>query len=257
METASQTEKKSKHLTSQEIAIKPEQSSIDILLTLAIDKNLDMDKLERLIQMKNANDREVARRLFLEAFAAFQGECPPLTKDKKVGFDHKDGSGRTEYMYHQLPAIEKQIKPFLSKHGLSYKWGQREDGSKISIWLILSHIGGHEEIGEPLSGEPDNSGKKNAIQQKGSTIQYLRRYTVLNGLGLSSGDKDDDGKGGSGSTDLPKLKDSQITAIISRLFKKEETWETLKVKCIINESQKALINEGLKKMQSESDLKKD
>lgn len=257
METASQTEKKAKHIgigkvTLQEIAIKPEQSSIDRFITLAIENNLDIDKIEKFLQMKERNDKEVARRLFVEALSLFQGECPPLTKDKNVSFKHKDGSGETNYNYHQLPAIEKHIKPYLAKNGLSYRWAQKEEGSKVWVWLIISHSGGHVELGEPISGEPDESGKKNNIQKKASTISYLRRYTLTGGFGLSSGDKDDDGKGGSGTTDLPKLKDSQITAIISRLFKKEETWETLEVKCIINESQKALINEGLKKMGEET-----
>ncbi|WP_080398455.1 ERF family protein [Burkholderia pseudomallei] len=54
---------------------------------------------------------------------------------------------------------------------------------------------GHSKM-VTMSGAPDNSGKKNAIQQAASTITYLQRYTLLAATGMSTKDDDDDGAGG-------------------------------------------------------------
>lgn len=221
-------------------------SSPESLIALAVDKDFDIDKLQKLIDMKNANDAKVAKMEFLNALSKFQGILPPLVKNKTADF----GEGKAKYQYHQLPDIEKHIRPFLKDCGLSYRWSQKEEGNVISVRLILAHIGGHEEQGEPISGGLDTSGAKSIIQQKASTISYLRRYTLTGGLGISSADKDNDGKDGLKDGDLPKLKDNQIGAIITRIHKGEMTWEQLDTKCVYTPDQRKTIEEGLEKMKS-------
>jgi hypothetical protein len=46
-----------------------------------------------------------------------------------------------------------------------------------------------------MTGPLDDSGNKNKIQQAGSTVTYLQRYTLLAVTGLSTQDQDDDGQG--------------------------------------------------------------
>ena len=50
---------------------------------------------------------------------------------------------------------------------------------------VLSHRDGHFEETTLTAGR-DDSGKKNAIQQVGSTITYLQRYTLKAALGLAA-----------------------------------------------------------------------
>jgi hypothetical protein len=58
----------------------------------------------------------------------------------------------------------------------------------------VSHVAGHYEETKMI-GEPDQSGGKNNIQAKGSTMTYLQRYTLNTLLAIATED-DNDGAGG-------------------------------------------------------------
>ena len=62
----------------------------------------------------------------------------------------------------------------------------------MTVVCIVTHEDGHEERTQ-MSGLPDQSGKKNPIQQIASTVSYLRRYTLTGALGITVSDEDDDG----------------------------------------------------------------
>jgi hypothetical protein len=66
----------------------------------------------------------------------------------------------------------------------------------ITVSCRLCHRNGHVET-VTMSGPRDESGNKNSLQQSGSTVSYLMRYTLKAALGIAAGDKeeDDDGHG--------------------------------------------------------------
>jgi hypothetical protein len=171
----------------------PATTTPDQLLTLAVDKNLDIDKLEKLMAMKERWEAQQAKRAFNIALSAFQKECPDLRKNKTVSFTTKDGR-LTEYNYAPLSDIDRQIKSLLNKHGLSKNWKISETEAKIKVTCVIKHIDGHEEEGAEMESEADTSGGKNAIQGKGSSIEYMKRYTLIGALGLSTADQDIDGR---------------------------------------------------------------
>ena len=113
----------------------------------------------------------------------FQGECP-IIEHNKAGYDKR-------YTYAELPQITKVVSPILSKFNLSYRWEQKSDGANITIACIVTHIDGHSERME-LTGETDKSGGKNSIQGVGSTVTYLRRYTLTGLLGIGTAEADTD-----------------------------------------------------------------
>lgn len=165
------------------------------LIAMALDKNLDMDRLERLIAMKERFEAQERMQAFNDAFSTFQKICPELRKNMEVDYGHKGSTDRTNYKYQDLPDIAKQIRPALAECGLAYRWEHKElaDG-KISVCCVVTHRDGHIERGEPLSAPDDTSGKKTGLHAKGSTMTYLERYTLKAILGLSSADPDDDGR---------------------------------------------------------------
>lgn len=193
------------------------------LLAMAIEKNLDIDKLEKLMLMKERFDKKEAEKKFFIAFARFQSIVPDLKKNRLVSFDNKPIEGKTRttsYFYQELADIALHIRKPLDDCGLSYRWDQKENAGVIELMCILSHIDGHELRSAPLSGSPDSTGGKNSIQSKGSTITYLRRITLTGILGLSSMD-DDDGKGGAkvikGEAPKPNPNDAQFENMKSRI----------------------------------------
>jgi hypothetical protein len=161
------------------------------LLTLAVDKDLDISKLERLMELQKAWTIEQARKAFFSALAKFQSEVPEIRKSKKVGFDLKEG-GRTEYNYAPLADVVRQIKDTCRDCGLSYRWEIKDTKDEIAVTCLVTHVDGHTEK-TTMVANPDDSGKKNKIQQRGSSIEYLKRYTLIGALGLSTTDSDIDG----------------------------------------------------------------
>lgn len=183
------------------------------LLEIAVNKDVDIDKIEKLMNLYERWEARQAKKLFLEALVAFQSEIPIIEKSDKVGYESKAG-GKVAYNYSGLPVIIKAIKPALKNNGLSYRWETEEINSKITLHCIISHVSGHSEK-NTMSAEPDTSGSKNSIQSRGSTMTYLQRYTLIGALGLPSADTDNDGEGA-------RPFDKKMEAEINKITTKKE-----------------------------------
>ena len=73
---------------------------------------------------------------------------------------------------------------FLRGTVLSYRWRTTSEiNQPVSVTCIVSHRSSYSETNTPSAGR-DDSGKKNSIQQVGSTITYLQRYTLKAALGF-------------------------------------------------------------------------
>lgn len=164
------------------------------LLQLAIQKGVDVVQLEKLMDLQERWNKQQANKKFLIAKSSFQGDCPELKKSKKVDFPSKSGGGNIKYSYTPLGSITEQIKKFLQKNGLSYRWELNDTSEEIKCTCVVSHIDGHSEQ-TSLSAKKDATGSKNEIQMRGSTVTYLQRYTLIAALGISTADEDKDGAG--------------------------------------------------------------
>ncbi len=246
---------KKQSLIATQIPVRQEQpvtvQTPDMMLAVAVSKGMDLAYIEKLMDLQKRWEEDKAKKAFNIAFAKFQSIVPELKKNKKTSFKHKDGEGKTEYSFHQLGDIAMHIRQPLADCGLSYSWTQREENGVISVKCILSHIEGYERVSEPLSGAADNSGSKNIIQQKASTISYLRRYTLTGILGLSSSDMDNDGAGGAkpkedGHVDLPLLNDGQFANLTKKVVLEKWTMEQVEAKCTLSPDQRAAIETIIK-----------
>lgn len=178
--------------------ITPRATTPSALLEMAVSQGADIDKLEKLMTLQERWQAGEAAKSFKVAMASFQAEKPELKKTQKASFSTKGGSGPVKsYAYASLPYVQRAIDPILSKFGLSYSWRQSQDNNSVTITCVVSHIDGHvEENG--MTAPHDASGNKNQIQAIGSTVSYLKRYTLEGALGLAT-DKDDDGNTGNSS----------------------------------------------------------
>ena len=161
--------------------------SPSLLIERAIDKGSDLEKLEKLLALKERYEANEARKAYHKAMADFKANPPEIDKDKKVSF------GTTHYNHASLANVTKKIGAELSKHGLSASWTTKQNGV-ILVTCRITHVQGHSEE-TTLSAAADTSGSKNSIQAIGSTITYLERYTLLALTGLATEDMDNDGKG--------------------------------------------------------------
>lgn len=172
----------------------PSDPILLMIANAARDPAVDIEKFERLMALRERVSLADARRAFYAAIADAKGEFGPILKTRLVDYEHSDGQGRTSYRYEELADIGAVVDPILSKHGLSYRHKSSQDGVKIKVTCILSHRDGYSEENS-LEGEADKSGKKNPNQAIASTVTYLQRYTLKEGLGLGAA-RDDDAAGG-------------------------------------------------------------
>lgn len=160
------------------------------ILQNAIEKGLSLDSVERMIELQQKYDGIQAEKAYNAAMAEFKKNPPVILKDSAVGYKNKDDSF-TGYKHASLGNVTDAIGKALANHGLFAQWKNTQD-SKITVTCYIKHKDGHSES-TFLSALPDNTGKKNAIQQVASTITYLQRYTILSLTGLATIDQDDDG----------------------------------------------------------------
>lgn len=167
--------------------IKQESLNPAQLLTLAVDKDLDIEKLGKLMELQKIWQADQARKAFFSALSKFQSEVPEIRKSKSVAFNE------VKYNYAPLADVVRQIKDSCRDFGLSYRWEISDTKEEIKVTCLVTHIDGHTEQ-TTMTANPDDSGKKNKIQQRGSSIEYLKRYTLIGALGLSTTDSDVDGQ---------------------------------------------------------------
>jgi uncharacterized protein YdbL (DUF1318 family) len=159
-----------------------ESAYIDVIRA-AVDKDLPVEKLERLLDIQERWEAGQARKAFYAALAAFQDECPDILKTAKAH----------TAKYAKLAHIVKAITPVMRKHGLTYRFELNDaTGANLTVTCIVTHIDGHSERMSMTAG-PDSSGAKNAIQARASTVAYLERYTLCGALGIVTADEDDNG----------------------------------------------------------------
>lgn len=176
------------------------------LISQAIDKGLGVAEMEKLLAMQERWEANQARKEFFAAFSGFQSDCPELRKTKAVEF------GTTKYAYAPIGDISRQIGQTLKDNDLSYRWEISDTEKEIKVTCLISHIQGHTER-TTMTASPDTSGSKNPIQARGSAIEYLKRYTLIGALGLTTADSDIDGR-------LPELDVDKLHAQYIELMQK-------------------------------------
>ena len=164
------------------------------LLRVAVDKDLDIVKLERLMEMQITWEAKEARKAFFKAMSKFQGMCPVIKK-KKDGQTFKNAQGQKTvgYKYAPMGDILIQVGKLITKCGLSYRFEQTEDQNRISITCIVNHLDGHSELVK-MTGERGNNSYISSAQNSAATVTYLSRYTFLGSFGIATADEDVDGR---------------------------------------------------------------
>lgn len=168
------------------------------LISQAIEKGLGVAELEKLLDLQERWEATKARKAFFESFTKFQSECPDIRKTKEVQ------AGQARYNYAPLADIARQLNKVLKENSLSYRWEILDDKDTIKVTCLVSHIDGHTEKTTMTAG-PDAGPARNAIQARGSAIEYLKRYTLIGALGISTADSDIDGRMAEYEYDVDKL----------------------------------------------------
>lgn len=157
---------------------------IQVIERAAMNPNVDIDKMERLLEMQERILSRNAKAAYAAAFARMQPDLPEIPER---------GKGHNSVSYALWEDINDLIKPVISKHGFGISFQTGREGPNITVTAILTHCEGHSEQ-TTMVLPVDTSGSKNAVQAVGSSTSYGKRYTASALLNLTSRGEDDDGK---------------------------------------------------------------
>jgi len=117
------------------------------------------------------------------ALAAAQGEMEDASKDRRN--DHFGSR------YADLASVVQAVRAPLSKHGIAFVQPAEWREGRLTVRTVLVHKSG-EWMASELSAKP----QQDTPQGIGSTITYLRRYSLMSMTGIAP--DDDDGEAGEG-----------------------------------------------------------
>jgi len=190
---------------------------------IVMDPNIPLDRLERMLEMKERMEDRAredqareARKAYFSAMALCQTELPVVIKNT--------ANSHTRSTYADLAAIEREAMPTIHNHGfmVSFQPAGMNERNELLIKWTVAHNGGHVESDTaeiPVDATGTNGTKnKTGTQAFGSTATYGRRYLLCMLFNISTGDDTD------GNTPKPqddeKITPEQVKTILKLL---EET----------------------------------
>lgn len=159
------------------------------LISQAIDKNLPVENLERLLAFAKEVKAIQAKQEFDRAMANFQADCPTIEKRKEV----KSGN-QVLYKYAPIESIVEQVKPYLKNNGFSYSTKVKVLPTGVEATVKVTHIEGHSEESSMEVPLGNKTQIMSASQQTAAASTFAKRYAFCNAFGILTGDEDNDGQ---------------------------------------------------------------
>jgi len=204
-------------LTPQPMTLPSQRSTetaavISMIAQAARDPSVDIDKLERLILMRERMEAKAAEAAFNEAMTAAQSEMRAVAADS--------ANPSTKSKYASYFALDRAVRPIYTAHGfaLSFNTG---DGAPDNCVRILCDVscGGHTRryhFDMPADGMGAKGGAvMTRTHAAGSAATYGRRYLLLMIFNIAIGNDatDDDGNGAAGGRGQGTITDEQARDI--------------------------------------------
>lgn len=172
----------------------------DDLVRMAISKDLDTDKLEKIIALVNQQQDRQKKEDFERNFALMRQKLPAIAKKSGA----KDRDGKVLYKYAEIDEIQRLCDPVIFEHGFSYSWREEPIETGKRIWIDITGYG-YTKSNFFDCPQIQATGIQNAIQVAGAMSSYGRRYTFVSGFGIIVEGEDSDGQISS-DPDVLKLK---------------------------------------------------
>lgn len=160
---------------------------MQVIERAARDPSVDIERMERLLQMHERLVAKQAEAAYAEALARLQPKLPIIQERGQI----KNNAGTVQSRYALWEDIVGVITPLLAAEGFSLSFRIGHPDGKIEVTGVLTHQRSHSERTSILL-PADTSGSKNAVQAVASSVSYGKRYTAGALLNLRTGEVDDD-----------------------------------------------------------------
>lgn len=154
---------------------------LSMISRAAADPNVDMDKMERLLKMRNDEMERMAAAEYANALSEMQPEIPAIAQR---------GNAAGRYTFAKWEDINEVLKPILHKHGFALNFKTETKGDIVVTGILRYRNGYKEETTVTLPTDP--SGGKNAVQAVQSSVSYGKRSTASSLLNITTHGEDDD-----------------------------------------------------------------
>lgn len=182
---------------------------LDGITRAALDPNIDVAKLERLLAIQQTLLADQRRTAFRAALARLEAVLPQVQKSGLI----RDNSGNVRNKFAKIEDIDAAIRPLLAEEGFSFSFDSEQTGNAIKFTGTLHHREGHAET-KTLTLPIDSGAGRNSVQAVGSTTSYARRYLLGMHLNLVTRDEDDDGAGGSGNEPITASQVAELRKLL-------------------------------------------
>lgn len=183
-------------------------SLLQVITRAASDASVDIDKMERLMQMHERLVARDAEQAFNAALTAVQSEMRPVAA--------KANNKQTKSRYATYDALDDAIRPIYTAHGfsLSFDSGDGAPADSVRVLCYLAHNGGYTRtyrVDMPADGKGAKGGDvMTKTHATGAAYSYGQRYLLGMMFNIAiSGKRDDDGNGASVTLEHPKITAAQ------------------------------------------------
>jgi len=182
------------------VAVSEAVSFIQMIERAARDPSVDIDKMERLMQMHERMVGKKAEADFNDAMTACQKEIRAVAPDAV--------NPQTHSKYASFAKLDGILRPIYTKHGISISYGT-EDTAKAETVRVIAYVarGGYTrkyQVDMPADGKGAKGGdvmtKTHAV---GSAMSYGMRYLLKMVWNVAVGEDDDDGNAAGDTSEKP------------------------------------------------------
>lgn len=179
-----------------------------------------VEVLERLFAMREKEMAHAADEAMADAMAEFQRIVPVIPKGKEAKQVRNDGTVKHLYNYAPLSLIDSTIKNAMAACGLSKSFASKVDAEKglMTVTCTIRHRNGGTRTAEFIAVIAGTDLMSDS-QKAASATTFAMRYALVQALGLTTADEDDDGRGGGGTAPVSFIDASQEAALSELLEK--------------------------------------
>lgn len=170
----------------------PADAVLAIIAQASRDPQVDVSKLQILLEMRERVMAKEAEGAFYRAMKSAQAEMVPIVRNAI--------NAQTQSRYATLEQVDIAIRPIYTRHGFALTSDSPlSEGHGVTVSTTAMHEAGHARTYR-LNGSLDTTGpqgkaNKTEMHGLGSSISYLRRYLKLMIFDLVLTNEDNDGNG--------------------------------------------------------------
>jgi len=191
-------------------------SLLEVITRAAKDPEIDVGKMERLVELSRSIKRDEAEAAFNTAMSACQEAMRPISADAT--------NPQTRSKYASYGKLDRVLRPIYTRHGFSITFsdGETTKAEHVRVTALVRHAAGHKEThwkDMPADGKGAKGGDvMTKTHAAGAAQQYGMRYLLKGIFNVAIGEDDTDGNvPGDGVETLVQEQIDNIVALMTEV----------------------------------------